>query len=148
MFRCVAVVVGHRLSRQKTPKAHFLDSGLLSSLIGLTDAVVSRDRIRLGPALESYVFGELLKLASWSDDYYDIYTYRDKDQIEVDFVVESQTGDVVGVEVKAAASLSRNDFAGLRRLANLAGSSSGLYDGEHDASHGRPPGAAPVSTPA
>ena len=122
LLRRVAPWSANRLARiVKTPKAHFLDSGLLSSLTGLTDAVVARDRTRFGPALESHVFGELLKLASWSDDDYDVLTYRDKDQVEVDFVVENRAGDVVGVEVKAAASVSRDDFAGLRRLATLAG---------------------------
>ena len=151
LLRRVLPWSANRLSRLvKTPKAHFLDSGLLSSLTGLTDAVVARDRSRFGAALESYVFGELLKLASWSDDDYDVFFYRDKDQIEVDFVVENRAGDVVGVEVKAAASLSRNDFAGLRKLANLAGSKFAagvvLYDGAQTLPMGDRLWAAPVST--
>jgi len=151
LLRRVAPWSANRLARiVKTPKAHFLDSGLLSSLTGLTDAVVARDRTRFGPALESYVFGELLKLASWSDDDYDVLTYRDKDQVEVDFVVENRAGDVVGVEVKAAASVSRDDFAGLRRLATLAGSKFAtgvvLYDGVETLPVGEHLWAAPVST--
>lgn len=151
LIRRAAPWSGNRLARiVKTPKAHFLDSGLLASLTGLTDAGVARDRTRFGAALESYVFGELLKLASWSDDDYDVLTYRDKDQIEVDFVVENRAGDVVGVEVKAAASISRSDFAGLRRLANLAGvkfvAGVVLYDGAETLPFGDRLWAAPVST--
>ncbi len=151
LLRRVAPWSANRLSRiVKTPKAHFLDSGLMSSLTGLTDAVVARDRTRFGPALESHVFGELLKLASWSDDDYDVLTYRDKDQVEVDFVVENRASHVVGVEVKAAASVSRDDFAGLRRLATLAGQKFAagvvLYDGVETLPVGVDLWAVPIST--
>lgn len=69
----------------------------------------------------------------WAADDYAVYTYRDKDQVEVNFVTEDRSGRVAGVEVKAAATVSRPDFAGLRRLATLAGPQFAggylLYDG-------------------
>ncbi len=67
----------------KTPKLQFLDSGLLSSLLGLRLAGIARDRSPFGPVLECYVYGELLRLASWSDDSFEPLMYRDKDQLEV-----------------------------------------------------------------
>ena len=79
-----------------------------------------RQRNLFGQLLESYVFAELRKQASWSEGEYGIYYYRDKDQYEVDFVVENASGDIIGVEVKAAASVSMNDLAGLKRLASIA----------------------------
>lgn len=151
LLRRVTPWSANRLSRiVKTPKLQFLDSGLLCSLTGLTEAVVERDRTRFGPALESYVFGELLKLASWSDGDYDVFTYRDKDQVEVDFVIEDRAGSVVGLEVKAAATVTRDDFGGLRRLATLAGKpfSAGLvlYDGVETVPVGDKLWAVPIST--
>jgi uncharacterized protein len=151
LLRRVAPWSANRLARiVKTPKVHFLDSGLLSSLTGLTDAVAARERSRFGLALESHVFGELLKLASWSDDDYEVLTYRDKDQVEVDFVVENRAGIVAGVEVKSAASVGRDDFAGLRRLATLAGSKFAagvvLYDGVETLPVGDRLWAVPLST--
>jgi predicted AAA+ superfamily ATPase len=134
LVRRLAPWSANRLNRiVKTPKLQFLDSGLLCGVTGLDELAITRDRTRFGPALESYVFGELLKLASWSAGDYEVFTYRDKDQVEVDFVVEDRAGAVAGVEVKAAASVSRDDFGGLRRLAALAKDqfSAGvlLYDG-------------------
>jgi len=41
--------------------------------------------------------------ASWADERVSFFHYRDKDQVEVDFVIENEAGDVVGIEVKAAA---------------------------------------------
>lgn len=123
----------------KTPKLHFVDAGLQSSLRRLTLSRVVADKASFGPSLETWVFGELLKLStadeSASSEGWVIHHFRDKDQVEVDFVLENASGQVLGFEVKASATVQASDFKGLRRLASLAGSSfvSGvvLYDGEH-----------------
>jgi predicted AAA+ superfamily ATPase len=108
---------GNRLSRLvKTPKLQFLDSGLLAVLLDFSDPI--RQRPLFGQVLESYVFAELRKQITWSEGDYGIFYYRDKDQYEVDFVVESAAGEIIGIEVKASASVSISDLAGLKRLAN------------------------------
>lgn len=123
----------------KTPKLHFLDAGLASSLLRLTSKRVMADKTSFGPVLETWVYGELLKLStapeSAVNEGWVIHHFRDKDQVEVDFVLESATGQIIGVEVKASATVQATDFKGMRRLQLLAGSSfvTGivLYDGEH-----------------
>lgn len=66
--------------------------------------------------------------------------YRDKDQVEVDIVLETGSGQVAGFEVKAAASVNAADFAGLRKLRQAAGDNfiggMVLHDGAHVASFG------------
>ncbi len=47
----------------KTPKLHFIDSGLLTALRGYSTARLRSDRALLGPLLESFVFSELIKEA-------------------------------------------------------------------------------------
>ena len=64
---------------------------------------------------------ELLKLSAWAEERVMLFHYRDRDQLEVDFVLESSAGEIVGVEVKSAASVTRSDFLGLERLASAAG---------------------------
>ena len=63
----------------KTPKLQYLDSGLLSALLGLRLAELVTNRTAFGPALECYVYADLLRLASWSEDSYELFMYRDKD---------------------------------------------------------------------
>lgn len=47
----------NRLKRLvKTPKLHFLDSGLLAALLGITPNGVAKDRTLFGPLLETFVF--------------------------------------------------------------------------------------------
>lgn len=105
----------------KTPKLHFLDAGLLAALRDVSPARVRQDRSPFGPILETFVLGELLKLASWADDRFEFSYFRDKEQNEVDFVIENRRGQVVGVEVKAAATVTRSDFHGMRRLKEACG---------------------------
>ncbi len=141
----------NRLNRiVKTPKMQFIDAGLLASLTDMTEAAARQNRPAFGHVLESYVYGELLKLASWAEDDYDIFTYRDKDQNEVDFVIENGAGRIAGVEVKAAATVQASDLRGLRRLALLAGErfTAGiiLYDGEQTLPVGQRLWAVPLST--
>lgn len=65
-----------------------------------------RQRNLFGQLLESYVYAELRKQITWSEGEYGLFYYRDKDQYEVDFVVEDASGEIIGIEVKAAASVS------------------------------------------
>jgi predicted AAA+ superfamily ATPase len=133
----------------KTPKLHFLDSGLLAALLGVTQERVAADRTVFGKLLETFVFSEILKQVSWMDRACSIFHYRDKDQDEVDLVLEDTAGAVVGIEVKAAATVLAGDFKGLRKLAAACGSAlkAGivLYDGETLVPFGRRLFAAPVS---
>ncbi len=106
----------------KTPKIHFLDSGLQSTLTRLTSELVLTQRERFGATLESWVFGELLKILSLTPESWFLSHFRDKDQVEVDFVLESPMRKVIGIEVKAAASVQMSDFKGLRKLREITGS--------------------------
>lgn len=105
----------------KTPKLHFLDSGLLATLLGATTERVARDRSIFGTMLETFVFSEVLKQASWLGETCAVYHYRDKDQNEVDLVIEAGDGALIGIEVKASATVNAGDFKGLRKLSDACG---------------------------
>lgn len=101
----------------KTPKLHFLDSGLLAAARGLTFDRVKADRGMFGSLLESFVFAEVLKLMDASELRLTPYHFRDQQMREVDIVLERDDGMIVGIEVKASATVKSGDFAGLRTLA-------------------------------
>jgi uncharacterized protein len=125
----------NRMSRLiKTPKHHFLDSGLLSALRQFSPVPPQADPDRFGPLLESFVGAELRKLIGWSDTRVTLSHFRTKDGDEVDFVLEDQRGRIVGIEVKASATLRRGDFSGLRKLEAAAGDKfvRGLVLHDHD----------------
>lgn len=105
----------------KTPKLHFLDSGLLAEMLGVDAASIAHERSVFGQLLETFVFAELMKQVAWLDDSCALHHYRDKDQDEVDIIAENAEGAVVGVEVKAGATVNAGDFKGLRKLADACG---------------------------
>jgi uncharacterized protein len=74
-----------------------------------------------GHLLETFVIGELLKQASWSDDVTTLGHWRTHDGQEVDLVVERDDGVVTGFEVKAARKIERQDASGLIALRNSLG---------------------------
>lgn len=134
----------------KKPKLHFVDPGLLAAMRGVTPEGIARDRGAFGPILETFVFTELLKLAGWSDERLTFSHYRDKDQYEVDVVIEDRRGRIVGIEVKASATVTGDDFRGLRRLQESVGGQFALglvlYDHDRAVPFGERLLAAPISS--
>lgn len=118
----------------KTPKLHFLDTGLLAALNDTTIHQAQTDRTRYGPLLENFVVSEVLKLSSWSDRRLRISHFRTKEQDEVDLVIEDRRGNVIGIEVKASATVRPNDLRGLRQLQAATGDKfvQGLVLHDHD----------------
>jgi uncharacterized protein len=105
----------------KTPKLYVVDCGLLAFLIRASERRIVEDGAIFGMMLESFVAMELLRQCDWARELVSLFHYRDKEQREVDVVMESDGGQVVGVEVKATATPSRQDFAGLRYLRDKLG---------------------------
>lgn len=151
LLRRVDVWSRNRLSRViKSAKLQFIDSGLLATLLDLRADEVQKDKTRFGPVLETFVFAELLKHASTAEGQYHPMYYRDAEKVEVDLVIENAAGQLVGVEVKAAATVKDSDLRGLKKLAGLAGESFKmgvlLYDGDETLPLGERIWAAPLST--
>jgi predicted AAA+ superfamily ATPase len=118
----------------KTPKLHFLDTGLLAALRENSISQLQSDRTGYGPLLENFVVSEVLKLCTWSDKRLRISHFRTKEQHEVDLVIEDRRGRVVGIEVKASATINGSDLRGLRQLQAAAGKKfvQGLVLHDHD----------------
>lgn len=109
-------------SRQiKSAKTYIVDSGLLAHLIGADERRIAEDGHVAGTMLESFVTMELLRQADWTGRPVRLFHYRDKQQREVDVVIERHDGDVAGVEIKASATPRAGDFAGLRHLRDTLG---------------------------
>lgn len=134
LLKRIPVWANNRLKRMlKTPKLQFVDSGLLASLRGLTADTIKQNHTLFGGLLETFIYAELLKQTTWAADDYHILYYRDTEQYEVDFIIENSAGNLVGIEVKAAASLTTKDLRGLKKFASVSGEKMQLglilYDG-------------------
>ena len=132
----------------KTPKLHLTDTGLACALLRLDADALAQDRTSFGHLLETFVFQELRRHAGWQDESLTIHHYRDKDQVEVDLVLESG-GRLAGVEVKAGSTVTGEDFKGLQKLRDTEpkrfATGVVLYDGEAVVSFGPGLQAVPIS---
>ena len=151
LLKRVDVWARNRLNRAvKTPKLQFIDAGLLATLLELTSDEIQQNRTRFGNVLETFVFSELLKAITTAENDYALMYYRDADKVEVDVVIENAAGQLVGVEVKATATVKESDLRGLRKLSTLAGDKFKmgvlLYDGDDAMPLGDNIWAAPLST--
>lgn len=134
----------------KRDKILMTDSGLMSSILNWRHERVRLDGKLYGKLLETYVFTQLAAILDAQDEDYSLFHYRDREQREIDFLVENENGDLLGLEVKAASALSRESFkhlewfktnmAGERRFTGLV-----LYTGEHIVSFGQGLWAVPIS---
>lgn len=100
----------------RAPKMLMVDTGLATHLSGRTEARINRDEALAGSVMENFVLSELARQVAWSTQRAWLGHFRTRDGIEVDGVLESPDGRIVGVEVKAARSVRADDFHGLRYL--------------------------------
>jgi uncharacterized protein len=108
----------HRAIR--APKLMFVDTGIICHLLGQDSRRLGEPGGAAGQVLESMVFSELARQLTWADQRATLFHYRTKDGLEVDAVLETPDGRLVGIEVKAGATVRSEDLAGLRHLAALA----------------------------
>ena len=98
------------------PKLALVDSGIAATLLGHDEISLGAITSNLGPLLENFVTMEIARQLTWANQSVELSHYRTKDGVEVDIVLENRRGQVVGIEVKAAATVRDADFRGLRHL--------------------------------
>lgn len=150
LIRRVPAWSNNLLSRTiKRPKVHVTDSGLLAYLVGADEHRIETDLDLGGMFFESFVAMEIYRQISWLDDRPELFHYRDRDQREVDIVLEHRDGSITAVEVKAAATVRKGDFRGLAHLRDKLGATfkagALLYTGESTVSFGDRIAAVPLS---
>jgi len=132
----------------KAPKLYVNDTGLAACLLNLDEKRLERDAVLKAALLENFVAMELEKQAGWSPACPKLFHFRTAAGQKVDFVLENEEG-IVGIEVKAGATVAERDFHGLCALAELAGprfrNGVLLHAGSTRGSFGQRLQAAPVS---
>jgi uncharacterized protein len=105
--------IGSRERQQQ--KLYVVDTGLLAYLLGANEKRIAQDDQVTGKILENLVAMEVLRHLTWAEIDARQYHWRDQ-RHEVDIVLETRAGDIATIEVKAAASVSNDDFKSLTRL--------------------------------
>ena len=100
----------------KTPKVYFTDTGLLAYLLRYKDADTLLKGPMAGAIFENMIIMEAVKENIYNRTGYNLYFYRDSNQVEADLVVDKgQNIDLY--EIKASQSI-QSEFA--KKLKNVA----------------------------
>ncbi len=111
---------GLRSRERHTPKVYLTDTGLLAQQLGVGERRIAEDDQVTGSALETFCGMEILKHQSWAAESSTLHHYRAGDE-EIDMVVETQSGDLAAVEVKASASIRERDWRVMGKLRDSRG---------------------------
>ncbi|MGE3920154.1 MAG: ATP-binding protein [Gammaproteobacteria bacterium] len=101
------------------PKLQMIDTGLACSLLGIKNEEQLINNFHFGGLLENLIFMELLKQNCWSQEQVQLFHFRDKYQNEVDIVLERDNNQIIGIEIKASATIKSHDFKSLIKLAKF-----------------------------
>ncbi|MFA6784102.1 MAG: ATP-binding protein [Sphaerochaeta sp.] len=91
----------------KTPKLYFYDTGLICYLTRWTSAETAMNGAMNGALLENYVISEVMKSYQNEGLNPPLYYYRDKDNKEIDLVID-RDGKLYPIEIKKTAMPDKN----------------------------------------
>lgn len=99
----------------KTPKIFWVDCGLLRSLTGR-----SPNAPMDGHLFETYVAAELMKLIRTKQLNAELFYYRTRSGLEVDFLLQTEKG-LIGMEVKSRNRVTSSDLSPMMRVSKALG---------------------------
>ncbi len=101
-----------RVSKQD--KLFMTDTGLMTSLLKWNLDKIELDGEKNGKLLETFVFTQLSAILEAQDEIFNLYHYRDREQREIDFIIEREDGHILGIEVKAGSAVNKDSFKHLK----------------------------------
>ena len=105
----------------KTPKVYFYDSGLVCYLARWTSFDAARTGAQAGNIYENFIVSEILKShLNAGKTISSVYYYRDRDQKEIDVVIE-EDGKIYPIEVKMTANPTKAMGKHFSALDNIPG---------------------------
>lgn len=105
----------------KAPKAYLADPGMLAFLTGADERRIASGHEISGSFFETFAVTELLRQSANLEFPVRMFHYRDRDQREVDLVIERHDGSIVAIEIKSTASVHARDISGMKYLREKLG---------------------------
>ncbi len=96
-------------------KLHFVDTGLLSNLLGANEARVANDDQLTGKLLENFAVMEIIKQLDWATADVNAFHYR-QGRDEIDMILEATSGEIAALEVKTHSQVAAKDWRAMAKL--------------------------------
>jgi uncharacterized protein len=106
----------------KAPKRYLVDPALVAAVLGLGRDAILYGPDMLGRLLDTFVAAQLrAELAASSNDPRLYHLREEQGRREVDLLIETASGQLIGIEVKASATVTASDARHLAWLRDEAG---------------------------
>ena len=106
----------------KAPKRYLVDPALVTAVLGLGRDAILYGPDMLGRLLDTFVAAQLrAELAASSNDPRLYHLREEQGRREVDLLIETASGQLIGIEVKAAATVTASDARHLAWLRDQTG---------------------------
>ncbi|MBX9805442.1 MAG: ATP-binding protein [Alphaproteobacteria bacterium] len=133
----------------KKPKFFMADCGLIFSLLSWNLEKIRFQSDPLGKLIETFAFNEVSTQIDIHSDMYELFQYRDREKREIDFIVEREDQSLLGLEIKSAAVVTKDDFKHLLWFKNNLAKNKEfvgivLYTGDSPLSFGKDLWAVPI----
>lgn len=102
----------------KAPKLFFLDTGLMCYLLRIKNVDELQHHPLIGSIFETFIFTELYKNFSHSNEKLPLYFWRDRTGNEVDFLIDRGL-DLLPIEVKSSQTLSSSLLKNIKHWLSL-----------------------------
>ena len=119
----------------KRPKIYFYDTGLVCSLLGITQEKQLEIHPLRGSIFETLIVAELVKKRTNNGKEINLYYWRDKTGREIDIIID-EVNDLIPVEIKSGKTVHSDSFKNLMYWMILSETTKGfiLYGGDQDQS--------------
>ena len=104
----------------KSPKIYFYDTGVVSSLLKLTNPDSVKNHFAYGALFENLVISEIIKSITHSGKKPAVYYWRESNGIEIDCIVERGDGSLTAIEIKGGETFNSDFIKDLKKFPGIS----------------------------
>jgi predicted AAA+ superfamily ATPase len=118
----------------KSPKLYFYDTGVVSSLLRISNKEMLRNHYLYGALFENFVISEVIKKKYHSGTQPSVYYWRESNGTEIDCIIEDGNNRFYAIELKGGDTFNNDFLRNLKIFENLekdiSVKSKVIYNGE------------------
>lgn len=92
----------------KSPKLYFYDTGIVSSLLRITDYQIVRTYPLYGALFENLVISEIIKIFFHAGIRPHIYYWKESNGKEIDCIIEKSPSEIIAIEIKGGETFNKD----------------------------------------
>ena len=104
----------------KNPKLYFYDTGLVSSLLGITSSEQIENFYMRGALFENFIVSELIKKRIFAGKTDELFFWRDSNGVEID-IIEENGLELYAYEIKASETMNSAFFSNIKKAKKVIG---------------------------